>query len=58
MDFIENTGGGYESMVWVQDREGREFACYLEDLNNPAELNEEEKAKCLNVNTLIGTERW
>ena len=57
MNFRENTGG-YESMVWVRDRDGREFACYLDDINNPAELTEEEKAKCLDVNTIIGTERW
>ena len=57
MNFNENTGG-YESMVWVRDRDGREFACYLDDINNPAELTEDEKAKCLDVSELIGTERW
>jgi hypothetical protein len=50
--------GGYESMVWVQDNEGREYACYLDDVRNEKELSEEEKAKCLDVNLLIGTERW
>ena len=57
MNFRENTGG-YESMVWVQDENGREFACYREDIKNPEELREEEKANCLNVNSIIGTERW
>lgn len=57
MNFRENTGG-YESMVWVRDKEGREFACYLDDLKNPAELREEEKAGCLDINSIIGTERW
>ena len=57
MNLRENTGG-YESMVWVRDKEGREFACYLDDLKNPAELREEEKAGCLDINNLIGTERW
>jgi hypothetical protein len=50
--------GGYESMVWVQDREGRQFSCYLDDIKNSAEITEEEKARCMNVNNLIGTERW
>lgn len=50
--------GGYESMVWVKDREGKQFSCYLDDLKNPAEISEEEKAKCMDVNSLIGTERW
>ena len=54
--------GGYESIVWVTDREGREFACPLEavkgDPNERRDLTEEERAKCMNVNLLIGTERW
>ena len=58
MNYTENTGGGYESMIWVQDRDGRQFSCYLKDIKNPEELTDEEKAKCLDVNTLIGTERW
>jgi len=57
MAYIEKSGG-YESMVWVQDKNGREFACYMEDLKNPTELADNEKANCLDVNTLIGTERW
>ena len=58
MNYTENTGGGYESMVWVQDRNGRQFSCYQKDIKNPEALTDEERAKCLDVNTLIGTERW
>lgn len=58
MNYIENTGGGYESMIWVKDRNGKEYSCYLEDIKNPENLTEEEKANCMDVNTLIGTERW
>jgi hypothetical protein len=50
--------GGYESMVWVQDKEGKQFSCYLGGIKDPENLSEEEKAKCMNVNALIGTERW
>ena len=57
MNYIENTGGS-ESMIWVKDRDGRQFSCYLEDIKNPENLKEEEKAKCMDVNALIGTERW
>jgi len=60
MAYLENSGG-YESMVWVNDRHGKEFVCYLNDIKNikhfeelPAELRE----KCLDVNDLVGTERW
>ena len=50
--------GGYESMVWVRDNDGKEYACYLDDINNFEDLTEEEKAKCLDVNQILGTERW
>ncbi|HSQ83531.1 MAG TPA: hypothetical protein VLM43_02305 [Desulfobacterales bacterium] len=60
MAYRENSGG-YESMVWVNDRLGREFACYANDFKNSEhfeELPEEIREQCLDVNTLIGTERW
>ena len=33
MAYLENSGG-YESMAWVNDRNGKEFACYLKDIEN------------------------
>ena len=60
MAYRENSGG-YESMVWVNDRLGREFACYEKDIKNSEyfeELPEEIREQCLDVNMLIGTERW
>ena len=60
MDYIENSGG-YESMAWVNDRNGKEFACYLKDIENIKnfdDLPEEIRAKCIDVNSLVGTERW
>jgi hypothetical protein len=50
--------GGYESMVWIQDKDGKEYACYVKDIKRKEDLTEEEKAKCMDVNQLIGTERW
>ena len=60
MAYLENSGG-YESMVWLNDRNGREFACYIKDINNTEhfeELPEHVREMCLDVNSLIGTERW
>jgi len=48
-------------MVWVNDRHGKEFACYINDVRNfqnLEELPDELREKCLDVNSLIGTERW
>ena len=50
--------GGYESLVWVRDKDGREFVCNLHDIRNDHELNDEERAKCMDVSLIIGTERW
>jgi hypothetical protein len=58
MEYLENVKAGYAAMVWINDSEGREFACHIDDLENPEAIREEEKARCLNVNALIGTERW
>lgn len=50
--------GGYESMVWIRDNDGREFVCYLDDVQNNSELTDEERQNCMDVSLLIGTERW
>lgn len=54
--------GGYESMVWLNDKDGREFVCYIDDLDpdvlSKEDLSEADFKKCMNVNELIGTERW
>ena len=60
MAYLENTGG-YESMIWLNDRNGREFACYVDDVKKNQHLEdlpEDLRGKCLDVNDLIGTERW
>jgi hypothetical protein len=54
--------GGYESMVWIRDKDGKEYACYLDalkgNIKEKDQLSEEEKANCLDVSEIIGTERW
>ena len=50
--------GGYESMTWIRDKDGREFVCYLDDVHSDHELTDEERANCMDVSQLIGTERW
>ena len=54
--------GGYESMVWIRDKEGKEYACYLDalkgNIKEKDQLTEVEKANCLDVSEIIGTERW
>lgn len=53
---------GYESMVWLNDKDGREFVCYIgqvgNDIKSTEDLKESDFRKCINVNSIIGTERW
>jgi hypothetical protein len=53
--------GGYESLTWINDKDGKEYVCYSDDVKENAsfeELSEESKNNCDNVNQLVGTERW
>ncbi len=54
--------GGYESLVWLRDKDGKEYACYLDDIRGDIrtkeELTDEERASCLDVSQIVGTERW
>ena len=52
---------GYEQLVWVHDRQGKEYVCNLADgsVNKSFEqLSDEEKKRCSDVNQIVGTERW
>lgn len=52
---------GYEQLVWVHDRQGKEYVCNLADgsVNKSFEqLSDEEKKLCSDVNQIVGTERW
>ncbi len=54
--------GGYESLVWIRDKDGKEYACpidaFTRNINAIEELSEAERAQCMDVNLLVGTERW
>lgn len=47
----------FQKMVWVQDKDGKEYACYIDDLKQikkKEDLSDEEKAKCLDLSTVLG----
>jgi len=52
----------YEGLVWIYDKDGKEFACPADAIKGKVkkkgELTEEEKKKCMDVNEIVGTERW
>jgi hypothetical protein len=53
---------GYESLAWIKDKNGKEYVCPIDvlkgDTSDRFELNEEERRDCMDVNMIIGTERW
>ena len=47
----------YQSMVFVHDQNGKEYACYAGDLKNlkPGEdLTENERQKCTDLSLVLG----
>ena len=53
--------GGYASLTWINDKDGKEYVCYLEDVKEFKKgegLGEELKRRCTNVSGIVGTERW
>jgi len=57
----EIISGEYQKMVWVHDKNGKEYACYANDLKgnikNKEDLSDEEKRNCLDLSQVVG-ESW
>lgn len=52
---------GYESLTWVNDKNGKEYVCSLDQITGKKsfeQLSDEEKKGCSDVNQIVGTERW
>ena len=53
---------GYRSLVWLNDKNGKEYVCNIDVLKgnrkNGGMIKDEEKPRCLDVNGIVGTERW
>jgi len=52
---------GYESLTWLNDKDGREYVCSLDNFPEDKsfeDLSDEEKRRCSDVNQIVGTERW
>ena len=52
---------GYESLIWVNDENGKEYVCSLDQFSGKKafeQLTDEEKKRCSDVNQIVGTERW
>ena len=58
----DKSEGGLGDLVWIRDKDGKEYACSVEaikgNIKTKEELSEEEKSSCMDVSYLVGTERW
>lgn len=48
----------YQKMVWVHDKEGKEYACYAKDIDGKIksldQLTDEEKKNCMDISEVLG----
>jgi hypothetical protein len=47
----------YKDMVFVHDKNGKEYACYAGDMKNfikSEDLSEDERAKCMDISQVLG----
>lgn len=47
----------YKRMDWVQDKDGKEYACYhddLKDYNRANGLTQDQKSRCLDTSQVLG----
>jgi hypothetical protein len=47
----------FQKMVWVQDKDGKEYACYIEDLGQikkKEDMTDEEQKQCTDLSTVLG----
>jgi len=54
--------GDYGTFTWVNDEHGKEYVCTVEkehfDEDKYENLTDDERNTCVNVNEMVGTERW
>ena len=47
----------YQKMVFVHDKDGKEYACYADDLRNlkrAEDLTEDERKECTDLSLVLG----
>lgn len=51
---------GYEQLVWISDKQGKEYVCSLEGTAAASfeQLSDGERERCSDVSQIIGTECW
>jgi hypothetical protein len=55
------TGLGYEDMVWIRDKDGKEYACQFKEIKfikRREDLTDEEVERCVEVSQILNKDDW
>ena len=55
------TGLGYEEMVWIQDKDGNQYACQFKEIKfikKREDLTNEEIDRCVDVSQILSKDNW
>ena len=44
----------FQKSQFIQDNDGKEYACYSDDVKENGHLTDEQKKKCLDLSTVVG----
>ena len=44
----------FQRIEWVKDDNGKEFACYAEDVDRKGHVNEARKDRCMDLSLVLG----
>lgn len=44
----------FQKIEFLQDHDGKEYACYSDDIKDGEHLTDEEKDKCLDLSSVLG----
>ena len=44
----------FQNIQWIQDENGKEYACYSDGVTAEGTINEEKKDRCLDTNQVLG----
>lgn len=52
---------GYVLFTWVNDSNGKGYVCHIDQSGGTIrieQLSEDDNKRCVDVNEIVGTERW
>lgn len=50
----EIISGEFQRIEWVQDADGKQYACYQEDVQSNGRPNEARRNRCLDLSQVLG----